>query len=130
MLNNNPSRNNPNNTNNSTGQVFVQLEATTEAERTSLAQKVMVFTFFSILAAMAGVWVGYNILHLSFYSRNQTLLLPIAIAFLVLSVVTRAFRNMQGVNFALLYTFTFMSGLLISPTISYMVQTGQGSTVY
>jgi modulator of FtsH protease len=103
-----------------------RLNQTSITERTSLAQKVMVFTCFSIVAAVAGVWVGNNALHLRYGGANFL----IFIAFFGLSIATSVFRNVNGLNFILLYSFAFSSGLMISPLIYLMSATGQSSTIY
>ena len=86
------------------------------AERSSLVQKVMTFTFFSILAAAVGVYVGDNALHLQYKFSGGAFIL-----FFILEIALMfgayAARETPGLNFALLYGFTFVTGLVISPTI-------------
>lgn len=99
------------------------------AERSSLAQKVMVFTFFSIISAIAGVWVGDNALHLQ-YNFSGGLFIIFFIAEIALMFGAMAAREVEGLNFALLYGFTFVTGLVISPTIGILINAGYSGIVY
>lgn len=131
--NNNPFGNNRGGWNNRGqspyGGYQAQVAPISVAERSSLAQKVMTFTFFSILAAIAGVWVGDNSLHLQYNFSGGTFLL-----FFILEIGlmfgAMAAREVQGLNFVLLYGFTFVTGLVISPTIGILMANNYGGIVY
>lgn len=99
------------------------------AERSSLAQKVMTFTFFSIIAAIAGVWVGDSVLGLQ-YSFSGGMFLLFFIAEIALMFGAMAAREVEGLNFVLLYGFTFVTGLVISPTIGILMNAGYSGIIY
>ncbi|HEX2916550.1 MAG TPA: Bax inhibitor-1/YccA family protein [Chloroflexia bacterium] len=87
--------------------------STSMAERSSLSAKVMTFTFFSILAAMAGAFVGAQ-MNLGFGGGSWILFM---IAEIGLIFATYAFKDRMPINFVLLYSFAAVTGLAISPVI-------------
>ncbi len=99
---------------------------TSMAERSSLSAKVMAFTFFSILAAMAGTFVGTQ-LNLSFGGGTWLLFMIVEIA---LIFAVGAFRERTPINFILLYSFAAITGLSISPLINLLVNAGYSGIVY
>ncbi len=96
------------------------------AERSSLAAKVMTFTFFSVLAAMAGTFVGTS-LGLRFGVGGYILVMVAEIAMIF---GLYAFREKMPINFILLYGFAAVTGLSISPLIGLMLANGQSGIVY
>ena len=96
------------------------------AQRSSLVAKVMTFTFFSILAAMAGVFVGAN-LGLNFGRGSWLIFMIVEIG---LIFATYAMRDRTPINFFLLYGFAAVTGISISPVISLLLRTGNGDIVY
>jgi FtsH-binding integral membrane protein len=136
MWNNNPNNNNRggwNNQysnqrqfgygNNPQGLGFVE---TSVAERSSLSAKVMTFTFFSILAAMAGTFVGAQ-MGLRFGGGTWLLFM---IAEIALIFAANAFKDKMPLNFILLYSFAAVTGLSISPLISILFSAGYSDIVY
>lgn len=97
------------------------------ADRSSLISKVMWFTTFSIIAASAGAWVGAFQLNLTGFGGGTWIL------FLVLEIGLMigaySLREVQGINFAMLYGFTFVTGLAISPIINILTATGNVSII-
>jgi FtsH-binding integral membrane protein len=98
----------------------------TLAERSSLSAKVMTFTFFSILAAMAGTYVGAQ-MNLRFGGGTWLLFLIVEIA---LIFGTYALRDKTPINFVLLYGFAAVTGLSISPVIDLLFNAGYSGIVY
>ncbi len=136
MWNNNPNNNNRggwNNQysnqrqgafgNNPQGLGYVE---TSVAERSSLSAKVMTFTFFSILAAMAGTFVGAQ-MGLKFGGGTWILFL---VAEIGLIFAANAFKDKMPLNFILLYSFAAVTGLSISPLISLLFSAGYSDIVY
>jgi FtsH-binding integral membrane protein len=99
---------------------------TSMAERSSLSAKVMTFTFFSILAAMAGTFVGAQ-LNLSFGGGTWLIFM---IAEIALIFAVYALREKTPINFVLLYGFAAVTGLAISPVINILFQAGYSGIVY
>ncbi len=99
---------------------------TTMADRSSLASKVMTFTFFSILAAMAGCWVGATA-GFRFGGASWILFLVLEIG---LIFAVQAFKDKMPLNFVLLYTFAAVTGLSISPVIGLLFDLGYSGIVY
>jgi modulator of FtsH protease len=102
-------------------------QATSMADRSSLIQKVMVFTSFSVVAAMAGAWFGAFSLNLRSFGGGSWLLFLIAEIALMFGAY--AMRERTGINFLLLYAFTFVTGLTISPIINLLTSTGNGGII-
>lgn len=137
MWNNNPNNNNRGGWNNQYGNQRQQFGfgqnqpqygyvETSMAERSSLSAKVMTFTFFSILAAMAGTFVGAQ-MNLSFGGGTWLLFF---IAEIALIFACQAFREKTPINFVLLYSFAAVTGLSISPLINILFQAGYSGIVY
>ncbi len=99
---------------------------TSIAERSSLSAKVMTFTFFSILAAMAGTFVGVQ-LGLTFGGGTWLMFM---IAEIALIFAVNAFKDRMPLNFILLYSFAAITGLSISPLIGLLVSAGFSGIVY
>jgi FtsH-binding integral membrane protein len=102
--------------------------AMTTADRSSLITKVMWFTTFSIVAAIAGVYVGAGGLHSAYnISRGSSLLWFIAeIALLIGALLL---RNKSGINFIMLYGFTFVTGVTIAPLMQILADNGYGGII-
>jgi modulator of FtsH protease len=127
--NNNPFGNNRGGWNNNRGQAYVSpYPQVSVAERSGLVQKVMVFTFFSIIAAVAGVYFGSTVLGLDHFGGGSYFLFLILEIGLLIGAM--AAREVQGLNFVLLYGFTFVTGLAISPVISLLMTAGYSGIVY
>lgn len=99
---------------------------TSLAERSSLSAKVMTFTFFSILAAMAGTYVGAA-MNLSFGAGSWILFMVVEIA---LIFATMALKDKTPINFFLLYGFAAVTGISISPLINVLFTAGLSGIVY
>jgi len=99
---------------------------TTLAERSSLSAKVMTFTFFSILAAMAGTFVGTQ-MGLGFGGGTWLIFMVVEIA---LIFAVNAFKDRMPLNFILLYSFAAVTGLSISPVIGLLFSAGFSGIVY
>jgi FtsH-binding integral membrane protein len=137
MWNNNPNNNNRGGWNNQSSNRRQQFGfgqnqpqtgyvETSMTARSSLSAKVMSFTFFSILAAMAGTFVGAQ-MNLSFGGGTWLLFF---IAEIALIFACNAFRDKMPINFILLYSFAAVTGLSISPLISILFQAGYSDIVY
>jgi modulator of FtsH protease len=109
------------------GQPAFYSDATSMADRSSLVTKVMWFTTFSIIAAMAGAWTGAFQLKLTGFGGGTWILLMIAEIALMLGAY--ALRERQGINFVMLYAFTFVTGLAISPIINILTTSGNGNII-
>jgi len=85
----------------------------------SLISKVMGLLAFSFLFAFLGGFLGVTFLHLTFGSY-----LFVAIAGLVVLIILNFAINKPGLNLFLLYLFTFLEGLSLSPLIRDYVGAG------
>src|SRR5579875_225600 len=92
----------------------------TPAQTSSLISKVMGLLAFSFLCALLGTFAGLAI-GLSFSGY-----LFVAIAGLVVLLILRFAINKPGWNLFLLYLFTFLEGLALSPIISLYLGAGYG----
>lgn len=136
MWNNNPNNNNRGGWNNQysnqrqfgygNNQPGFGYAETSLAERSSLSAKVMTFTFFSILAAMAGTFVGAQ-MGLSFGGGTWLLFF---IAEIALIFAANVFKDKTPINFIVLYSFAAVTGLSISPLINILFKVGYGDIVY
>lgn len=99
---------------------------TSIAERSSLGRKVMAFTFFSILAAMAGCFVGAS-MNLRFGTGMWLVFMVVEIG---LIFATAALKDKMPINFVLLYSFAAVTGLAISPIIDILATAGLGGIIY
>ena len=90
--------------------------------RNSLIVKVMWLLAFSVVAAIFGVYLGISFV-------PPSLWWVMLIAEVVLVIATMALREVEGLNFFLLHTFTFTTGLATSPVISRFIATGQEDAV-
>jgi FtsH-binding integral membrane protein len=99
---------------------------TSVAERSSLARKVMAFTFFSILAAMAGAYVGAS-MNLRFGLGAWIIIMVVEIG---LIFAAAAFKDKMPLNFILLYAFAAVTGLAISPVIDILATAGYQFIIY
>ncbi len=99
-------------------------QATSMADRSSLITKVMWFTTFSIVAAMAGAWVGAFQLNLRGFGGGTWILFLILEIGLMIGAY--ALREKPGINFIMLYGFTFVTGLAISPIVNILTTSGNG----
>jgi modulator of FtsH protease len=86
-----------------------------------LLGKVFGLLAFSLAFACAGGAVGYRM--------PPGLILPLFIVELGLIFAVQALREREGVNIALLYAFSFVSGLTVGPVIHAYVGAGAGTVV-
>jgi len=93
----------------------------TQAETSSLISKVMGLLAFSFLCALLGAVAGL-VIHLNFGSY-----LFVAIAGIVVLIILNFAINKPGLNLFLLYLFTFLEGLALSPIISLYLGSGYGN---
>lgn len=93
----------------------------TSAQASSLISKVMGLLAFSFLFAFIGTLVGLTI-GLSF-----TTYWVVAIAGLVVLIILNFAINKPGLNLFLLYLFTFLEGLALSPIIGAYLGVGYGN---
>jgi modulator of FtsH protease len=92
-----------------------------QAQTSSLISKVMGLLAFSFLCALLGAVAGLFI-HLGFGSY-----LFVAIAGLVVLIILNFAINKPGLNLFLLYLFTFLEGLALSPIINIYLGSGYGN---
>jgi modulator of FtsH protease len=97
-------------------------------DKSSLIQKVMWFTSFSILAAAAGVWIGSQGLHSAYNFGRGTSLLWMLLA-IGLSIGALFLKDRPGINFVLLYGFTFVTGVAIAPLMQMLVIGGYSGII-
>lgn len=86
-----------------------------------LVAKVFGLLAFSLVAAVIGGLVGYRL--------DRSWLLPLMLVEFGLIFAVQAFREREGLNLVLLYTFTFVSGLTLGPIIAAYVGAGLGAVV-
>lgn len=84
-----------------------------------LISKVMGLLAFSFLFAFLGGFLGLTVIHLTFGSY-----LFVAIAGLIVLFILNFAINKPGLNLFLLYLFTFLEGLSLSPMIAAYVGAG------
>ncbi|GCE46948.1 modulator of FtsH protease [Thermosporothrix hazakensis] len=82
-------------------------------QSSDLISKVMGLLAFSFVFASAGAWVGMYVLHLTFMTY-----LIVAILGLVLLIALQAMIQRYPANLILLYAFTFLEGLSLSPLLA------------
>src|SRR6266571_2466378 len=82
-------------------------------QASGLIGKVMGLLAFSFLFACVGTFVGF------FVVQSLGMYFLIAIAGLVVLLILRFTIQVQGLNLFLLYLFTFLEGMAISPIIGY-----------
>src|SRR5947209_5741903 len=88
-------------------------------QTSSLISKVMGLLAFSFLFACAGTFIGF------FVVQSLTTYWIIAIAGLAVLFILNFAIQVQGLNLFLLYLFTFLEGMSLSPLIgSYLVSSG------
>src|SRR5947209_14851024 len=88
-------------------------------QTSSLIGKVMGLLAFSFLFACAGTFIGF------FVVQSLTTYWIIAIAGLAVLFILNFAIQVQGLNLFLLYLFTFLEGMSLSPLIgSYLVSSG------
>ena len=86
-------------------------------QSSGLIGKVMGLLAFSFLFAAIGSFVGLTTLHLTFGSY-----LVVAIGGLVVLIALNFLIQVSGLNLFLLYLFTFLEGLSLSPLLSVYIQ--------
>lgn len=89
-----------------------------EVQTSSLIGKVMGLLAFSFLFACAGTFIGFFVVH------SLAMFWIIAIAGLVVLVILNFAIQVQGLNLFLLYLFTFLEGMSLSPLIGYYLASG------
>lgn len=95
---------------------------TTTGELASgLVAKVFGLLAFSLVAAVIGGVAGYRL--------SPSVLLPLMFVEFGLIFAVQAAREREGLNIAMLYTFTFVSGLTLGPIIAAYVGAGLGPVV-
>jgi modulator of FtsH protease len=102
--------------------------AMTTADRSSLITKVMWFTSFSIVAAIAGVYIGASGLHSAYNVSGGSSLLWFIVE-IALLIGAFALRDKQGINFVMLYGFTFVTGVTIAPFMQILADNGFGGII-
>lgn len=90
------------------------------AQTSGLISKVMGLLAFSFLFAFVGTFVGIAVLPLS--SSPMLFFLLVIAGFIVLLALNLMIQK-PGINLFLLYLFTFIEGMAISPLINYYAQT-------
>ncbi len=98
-------------------------------ESNSLIQKVMWFTSFSILAAAAGVYAGVNLLKHDEYRFGGGSSILWFILEIGLMIGAYALRDRPGINFVMLYGFTFVTGITIAPLMKILVVSGNSGII-
>jgi modulator of FtsH protease len=93
----------------------------TQTQTSSLISKVMGLLAFSFLCALLGTFAGL-VIHLTFGSY-----LFVAIAGIIVLFILNFAINKPGLNLFLLYLFTFLEGLALSPIISLYLGSGYGN---
>jgi FtsH-binding integral membrane protein len=89
-----------------------------EVQASSLIGKVMGLLAFSFIFASLGAFVGIAFLHLTFSTY-----LFVAIAGLIVLIALNFLIQKPGINLFLLYLFTFLEGLSLSPLLGAYLQT-------
>lgn len=89
-----------------------------EVQSSSLIGKVMGLLAFSFLFACAGTFIGF------FVVQSLAMYWIIAIAGLVVLFILNFAIQVQGLNLFLLYLFTFLEGMSLSPLIGYYLASG------
>jgi FtsH-binding integral membrane protein len=89
-----------------------------EVQTSSLIGKVMGLLAFSFLFACAGTFIGFFVVH------SLAMYWIIAIAGLVVLFILNFAIQVQGLNLFLLYLFTFLEGMSLSPLIGYYLASG------
>jgi modulator of FtsH protease len=92
-------------------------------QATGLISKVMLLLTFSFLFASIGSFVGFSLLP----SIGVGTLWLGAIGGLVVLLILRFTIQVSGLNLVLLYLFTFLEGLSLSPLLSAYLQGGYGN---
>jgi len=92
--------------------------AGTQTQASSLISKVMGLLAFSFLFAFIGTFVGFYVIH------TITAYWVVAIAGLVVLFILNFAINKPGLNLFLLYLFTFLEGMALSPIISIYLFSG------
>lgn len=88
-----------------------------------LISKVMALLASSFLVATVAAFIGVTVLPITSMGGYWV----VAIGGLVVLLLLMFMINVQGVNLFLLYLFTFLEGLSLSPLISYYLGTGNGN---
>jgi modulator of FtsH protease len=109
------------------GQQVYQTQTST-LDRSSLIQKVMWFTSFSILSAAAGVFIGANGLHSAYNTSGGSSILWFILE-IGLMIGAYALRERPGINFVMLYGFTFVTGVTIAPFMQLLTDAGYGGII-
>jgi FtsH-binding integral membrane protein len=92
------------------------------AQSSSLISKVMTLMAFSFVFASIGAFLGYYVLHLTY----QSYFLVAIAGFIVLFALNFLIQK-PGLNLVLLYGFTFLEGMSLSPLLSVYVGAGMGN---
>jgi FtsH-binding integral membrane protein len=89
-----------------------------EVQTSSLIGKVMGLLAFSFLFACAGTFIGFFVVH------SLAVYWIIALAGLAVLFILNFTIQVQGLNLFLLYLFTFLEGMSLSPLIGYYLASG------
>ncbi|MDR1975736.1 MAG: Bax inhibitor-1/YccA family protein [Campylobacteraceae bacterium] len=79
----------------------------------------------SLLAGSVGAYVGVGVAHIFSF----TVYIGLAIAWFVLLLGLYAAKRVNGLNYILLFAFTFLGGFLLTPLLSSFLQTEGGTTI-
>lgn len=91
------------------------------AQAGGLISKVMLLLAFSFLFACIGTFIGFSVL------QSSGAYLGVAIGGLVVLIALHLAIRVQGLNLFLLYLFTFLEGMALSPLIAYYTASGQSN---
>jgi FtsH-binding integral membrane protein len=100
-----------------------QTQAYEGTQASSLIGKVMLLLAFSFLIACIGTFVGFSLIP----SLGFNTFLFAAIAGLIVLLILRFTIQVSGLNLVLLYLFTFLEGLSLSPIIYEYLNGGYGN---
>ena len=93
------------------------------AQASGLISKVMLLLAFSFLTASIGTFVGFSLIP----SFGVATFWFAAIAGLIVLLILRFTIQVSGLNLVLLYLFTFLEGLSLSPLLSDYLSAGLGN---
>lgn len=87
----------------------------------SLFQKVLVTFIISLLIATIGLYAGQFV--------PPSLMLPLAIAELIMIIAAFWFRRRKAVGYTFVYLFSFISGITLFPIVAYYASTAGAEAV-
>ena len=96
-------------------------------ERLAFIKKVYGLLFLGLISAAVGAFVGLLPSVVSIIATGYIVLFLVWIGTLLLAHV---FRRVEGINYLLLFSFTFLSGLIIAPMLFMYVLGGQTDAIF